>query len=92
MMVTIFYLANLVVLLFCMWIAVTNVFVTGWWGTLGFSIIGLSSAVNLFKPLRMPSAIDMPETLMLVGLAIVCVWIAARVAYWRKKGGHRGAY
>ena len=90
MMVTVFYLANLVVLLFCMWIAVTNVFVTGWWGTLGFSIIGISSAVNLFKPMRMPSTIDMSETLMLVGLAIVCIWIAARVAYWRKKGNRHG--
>ncbi|WP_244254356.1 holin [Burkholderia vietnamiensis] len=63
---------------------------TGWWGTLGFSIIGISSAVNLFKPMRMPSTIDMPETLMLVGLAIVCIWIAMRVAYWRKKGGRHG--
>ncbi len=90
MMFTVFYLANLVVLLFCMWIAVTNVFVTGWWGTLGFSIIGISSAVNLFKPMRMPSTIDMPETLMLVGIAIVCIWIAMRVAYWRKKGGRHG--
>ncbi|WP_333986733.1 holin [Burkholderia cepacia] len=90
MMVTIFYLANLVVLLFCMWIAVTNVFVTGWWGTLGFSIIGLASAANLFKPVHMPSAIDMPETLMLAGLAIVCVWILARVVYWHKKGGRHG--
>ncbi|WP_244127261.1 holin [Burkholderia vietnamiensis] len=89
-MFTVFYLANLVVLLFCMWIAVTNVFVTGWWGTLGFSIIGISSAVNLFKPMRMPSTIDMPETLMLVGIAIVCIWIAMRVAYWRKKGGRHG--
>lgn len=90
MMVTVFYLANLVVLLFCMWIAITNVFVTGWWGTLGFSIIGIASAVNMFKPMRMSAAIDMPETLMLVGLAIVCVWIMVRVAYWRRKGGRHG--
>ncbi|WP_260427245.1 MULTISPECIES: holin [unclassified Burkholderia] len=91
-MVTIFILANLVVLAFCIWIAVTDAIATGWWGTVGFSIIGISAAVNVLKPISMLPVIDMPETLMLVGLAIVCVWVVARVAYWHKKGGHRGAH
>lgn len=90
MMVTIFVLANLVVLVFCVWISITDAIATGWWGTLGFSVSGVAALGNLLKPIRMVAVIDIPETTMLVGLAIVCVWIVARVFYWHKKGGRHG--
>ncbi|KVF08996.1 MULTISPECIES: hypothetical protein [Burkholderia] len=92
MMVTIFVLANLVVLAFCIWISVTDAIVTGWWGTIGFSTIGIASAVNVMKPIRMLSVIDMPETLMMVGMAIVCTWVMARKAYWWHKGHKHGTH
>ncbi|WP_186259170.1 holin [Burkholderia gladioli] len=84
-MVTIFFAANLVVLLFCIWISLSDDIVTGWWGTLGFSVIGLASALNTVKPLRHVEAIDVSETMLMCGLAIVCIWVMARKFYWWRK-------
>ncbi|RQS88081.1 holin [Burkholderia seminalis] len=92
MMVTIFVLANLIVLAFCIWIAVTDAIATGWWGTVGFSIVGISAAVNVLKPIRMLPAIDLPETMMTVGTAIVCLWVMGRKAYWWTKGHNHGTH
>ncbi|MDN7654305.1 holin [Burkholderia multivorans] len=89
-MVTIFVLANLIVLAFCVWIAVTDTISTGWWGTVGFSTIGIAAAVNVLKPVRMMPAIDPPETLMMAGMAIVCLWVMWRKAYWRNKEHKHG--
>ncbi|KUZ35285.1 hypothetical protein [Burkholderia territorii] len=92
-MVTIFILANLVVLGFCIWITVADSISTGWWGTLGFSVIGIAAAVNVVKPIRMLSVIDMPETMMACGMAIVCMWVLGRKAYWwTKEHKHNGAH
>jgi hypothetical protein len=89
-MISIFVLANLVVLAFCVWISVTDAIATGWWGTLGFSVSGVAALGNLLKPIRMAAVIDMPETTMLVGIAIVCVWVMARKVYWWKKEHKHG--
>lgn len=76
--------------MFCIWITLSDSVVTGISGTLGFSIIGLSAAMNFFKGIHHFEKVDAPETGMLIGLAIVCVWIVARVFYWHKKGGRHG--
>ncbi|AOJ31427.1 holin [Burkholderia metallica] len=89
-MVSIFVLANLIVLLFCIWITVTDGISTGWWGTLGFSVIGVAAMGNVLKSVRMVTAIDMPETVMMVGVAIVCLWVMGRRAYWWKKEHKHG--
>lgn len=91
--ISIFVLANLIVLAFCIWITVTGEIVTGGWGTLGFSIVGLAAMANLVKPIRMAATIDIPETTMLVGFAIVAVWITVRKIYWwAKEHKHNGAH
>ena len=92
MMLFIFNTANLIVLMFCIWITLSDEIVTGISGTLGFSIVGLSAAMNFFKAMHHFEKVDAPETGLLVGLSIVCVWIVARVFYWHRKGGHRGAH
>ncbi|MBR8393342.1 holin [Burkholderia cenocepacia] len=92
MMVTIFVFANLIILAFCIWIAVTDAIATGWWGTVGFSIVGISAAVNVLKPIRMLPVIDLPETMMTVGTAIVCLWVMGRKAYWWTKGHNHGTH
>lgn len=90
--ISIFVMANLIVLVFCMWITVTDAVATGGWGTFGFSIVGLAAMANLVKPIRMASTIDIPETAMLVGLAIVAVWIMVRKYYWWKKEHQHGVH
>lgn len=85
-MFTVFFIANVVVLMFCIWISVTDGVATGWWGTIGFGTVGLGAMLNLLKSLKLAHAIDGPETLLIVGLAIVCVWAAVRKAYWWRKG------
>lgn len=88
--ISIFVMANLIVLAFCIWITVTDAISTGGWGTLGFSISGLAAMANLVKPIRMASTIDIPETAMLVGFAIVAVWIMVRKFYWWHKEHKHG--
>jgi len=82
MMVTIFFIANAIILAFCIWITIARGLPTGWWGLLGFSIIGIAAAANLFKPIQMHRAIDLPETLMMVGMAIICARVVIRRAFW----------
>ncbi|QTP32828.1 hypothetical protein B7759_01406 [Burkholderia glumae] len=85
-MLTVFFIANVVVLMFCIWISVTDGVATGWWGTIGFGTVGLGAMLNLLKSLKLAHTIDGPETLLMVGLAIVCVWVSVRKAYWWRKG------
>ncbi|MGS1071534.1 holin [Burkholderia glumae] len=84
-MLTVFFITNVVVLMFCIWISISDGVTTGWWGTIGFSIIGLASALNIFKEMRWAGSVDGPETLLMIGLSIVCVWVMARRAYWWRK-------
>jgi len=86
-----FFVANVVVLAACIWAALSDALFTGFWGTTGFALIGLSAAINLFKPFWMRHAIDGPEVLMLVGMAIVGVWLMARKAYWANKEREHGS-
>ncbi|KUY56308.1 MULTISPECIES: hypothetical protein [unclassified Burkholderia] len=81
MMVTTFLIANSIVAAVCIWITIARGLPTGWWGLLGFSIIGVTAA-NLFKPIHMQRAIDAPETLMMVGTAIVCARAVVKRAFW----------
>jgi hypothetical protein len=53
-------------------------------------VSGVAALGNLLKPIRMAAVIDMPETTMLVGIAIVCVWVMARKVYWWKKEHKHG--
>ncbi|QJP71281.1 holin [Burkholderia glumae] len=85
-MIPIFVATNLVVLMFCAWIALSDEINTGVWGTLGFAVVGMSAMVNLIKPIRSPELIDTPETTMLIGMSIVIVWALARKVYWWKRG------
>ena len=59
-------------------------------GAPSVSIIGIAAAVNVLKPIRMLPATDLPETLMMVGMAIVCLWVMARRAYWWTKEHKHG--
>lgn len=88
--VWVFFIANVIVLAGCIWLALSDAITTGFWGTTGFSAIGLASVGNLFKPVWMRQAIDGPEVLMLVGLAIVAIWLMARKAYWMSKERDHG--
>ncbi|WP_331708676.1 holin [Pandoraea sputorum] len=90
--VSMFFIANVIVLAGCIWLALSDAITTGFWGTTGFSAIGLASVGNLFKPVWMRQAIDGPEILMLVGLAIVVIWLMARKAYWMSKGRGHGSH
>lgn len=90
--VSVFFIANVIVLAGCIWLALSDAITTGFWGTTGFSAIGLASVGNLFKPVWMRQAIDGPEILMLVGLAIVVIWLMARKAYWMSKGRGHGSH
>lgn len=90
--VLVFFIANVVVLAACIWVALSDAIKTGFWGTTGFSAIGLASVGNLFKPVWMRHAIDGPEVLMLVGLAIVSIWVMARKVYWTNKGRGHGSH
>ncbi|VVE78216.1 holin [Pandoraea sputorum] len=90
--VSVFFIANVIVLAGCIWLALSDAITTGFWGTTGFSAIGLASVGNLFKPVWMRQAIDGPEILMLVGLAIVAIWLMARKAYWMNRGRGHGSH
>jgi len=81
-MVATFLVANAIILGFSVWVTLARGLPTGWWGTLGFSIIGVAAAANLFKPLHLHQAIDLPETLMMVGMAILCSRVVVRRAFW----------
>lgn len=89
--VSVFYAANVVVLGACIWVTLSDAIATGFWGTTGFVAIGLAATGNLFKPFWMRHAIDGPEVLMLVGMAIVGVWLMARKAYWANKERQHGS-
>ncbi|WP_176399091.1 holin [Pandoraea sp. PE-S2T-3] len=91
-LVWLFIAANVVVLAACIWVALSDEMSTGLWGTTGFALIGLSAAINLFKPIWAREAIDGPEILMLVGMAVVGIWMMVRKAYWQSKGGQDGTH
>lgn len=90
--VSIFVVANVIVLGACVWVALSDAVKTGFWGTVGFAAIGVASVGNLFKPVLMRHAIDGPEVLMLVGMAIVGLWVMGRKLYWMNKGGEHGSH
>ena len=88
--VAIFFIANVVVLGACIWVALTDAVKTGVWGTTGFAAIGVAAVGNLFKPVWMRHTIDGPEILMLVGMAIVSLWVLGRKVYWMSKERQHG--
>ncbi|AHN74679.2 holin [Pandoraea pnomenusa] len=90
--VSIFFVANIIVLGACIWVALSDTVKTGFWGTVGFSAIGLAAVGNLFKPVWMRHAIDGPEVLMLVGMAIVGLWVMGRKVYWMNRGKKHGSH
>ena len=92
LLVCLFVAANIVVLAASIWIALSDALPTGFWGTSGFALIGLSAAINLSKPIWMREAIDGPEILMLVGMAVVGIWMMVRKVYWQSKGGQDGTH
>lgn len=89
-LVPLFFVANVIVLGGCIWLALSDAIKTGFWGTTGFSAIGLAAVGNLFKPFWMRHAIDGPEVLMLAGMAIVGLWLMGRKVYWMNKEREHG--
>ncbi|VVE82580.1 holin [Pandoraea sputorum] len=89
--VSLFCIANVIVLGACIWVALTDAVKTGFWGTTGFAAIGVAAVGNLFKPVLMRQSIDGPEVLMLVGMAIVGLWMMGRKAYWANKERQHGS-
>ncbi|VVD64212.1 holin [Pandoraea pneumonica] len=92
LLVCLFIAANIIVLAASIWISLSDALPTGFWGTFGFAMIGLSAAINLSKPIWMREAIDGPEILMLVGMAVVGIWMMVRKVYWHNKGGRDDTY
>ncbi|VVE85051.1 holin [Pandoraea sputorum] len=88
--VWVFFIANVIVLAGCIWVALSDAVKTGFCGTVGFSAIGLAAVGKLFNPVWMRHAIDGPEVLMLVGMAIVGLWVMGRKVCWMKRGRQHG--
>ncbi|WP_321944516.1 holin [Burkholderia cenocepacia] len=85
----VYFAANALVLGVSILLTLNQKIETGVLGALGLSMIGVASAINLLKPMWLICAVDGPETLMVIGMAVIGVRIVSRRANtWRKEHKH----